>query len=174
MSGRLQPAAWLLENADLLPRGGAVLDVACGRGRHALWLAGAGFQVRAVDRHREAIELLRTTARQLGLSIDCAVIDLETDPPPDLGTACCDAIIVFNYLHRPLMPMLLGALAVGGRLVYETFTVAQAERGHPKNPHYLLKPGELRTLVAPLRVLRYREGDVEGRCVASIVAERVA
>ena len=63
------------------------------------------------------------------------------------------------------------ALSVGGRLFYETFTVDQAERGHPKNPHFLLRPGELRSLVAPLRVLRYREGEFGGRCLASVVAE---
>jgi SAM-dependent methyltransferase len=118
MNGGHQPSAWLLDNADLLPRGGAALDVACGRGRHALWLARKGFQVRALDRNAEAVEQLRSTARGLGLAMDCAVTDLETDPPPDLGTARYDLIVVFNYLHRPLMPTLERALAVGGRLVY--------------------------------------------------------
>ncbi len=174
MNGGHEPSAWLLDNADLLPRGGTALDVACGRGRHALWLARKGFQVRALDRNAEAVEQLRTTARGLGLVMDCAVVDLETDPPPDLGAARYDVIVVFNYLHRPLMPTLERALAMGGRLVYETFTVAQAERGHPKNPHFLLKPGELRTLVEPLQTLRYREGEVEERSVASIVAAKVA
>lgn len=173
MNGGQQPSAWLLDNEDLLPRGGAALDVACGRGRHALWLARKGFEVRALDRNAEAVEQVRLTARRLGLAMDCAVVDLETDPPPDLGAARYDVIVVFNYLHRPLMPMLQRALVAGGRLVYETFTVEQAERGHPKNPLFLLKPGELRTLVAPLHVLRYREGEAEGRCVASIVAEKV-
>ena len=84
-----------------------------------------------------------------------------------------DAIFVFNYLHRPLMPALRAALKPGGRLFYETFTTRQAERGHPKNPAFLLKDGELAELVAPLTVLRSREGDVDGRFVASIVAERV-
>jgi len=174
MTGGHQPSAWLIDNADLLPRGGAALDVACGRGRHALWLARKGFHVRALDRNAEAVEQLRATARQLGLPIDCEVLDLECDPPPDLGTARYDAIVVFNYLHRPLVPALQRALAAGGRLVYETFTVQQAERGHPRSPQFLLKPGELRTLVAPLHVLREREGEAEGRCVASIVAEKVA
>lgn len=174
MNGDHQPSAWLLDNADLLPGSGDALDVACGRGRHALWLARKGLQVRALDRNPGAVEHLRSTARRLGLSIDCAVIDLETDPPPDLGSGRYDAIVVFDYLHRPLLPTLERALAMGGRLVYETFTSAQAERGHPKNPHFLLRPGELRTLVAPLQTLRYREGEVEGRWVASIVAEKVA
>lgn len=168
-----KPSAWLIDNADLLPTRGLALDVACGRGRHALWLARAGFRVRALDRDVAALEVVRAEAARLGLAIECEAIDLETDPPPDLGATPYDAIVVFNYLHRPLMPVLRHALAVGGRLVYETFTVDQAARGRPSNPHFLLGPGELRSLVAPLRVLRYREGDVDGRCVASVVAERL-
>ncbi len=78
------PSAWMLENADLLPRGGRVLDVACGRGRHALLLASAGFDVRAIDRDPEAIAFVRDTAARLGLRIDAEVVDLETDPPPDI------------------------------------------------------------------------------------------
>lgn len=175
MTGGQKPSAWLIDNADLLPtRGGLALDVACGRGRHALWLARAGFRVRALDRDAAALEVVRSAAARLGLAIECEAIDLETDPLPDLGAVRYDAIVVFNYLHRPLMPVLLRALAVGGRLFYETFTIEQAARGRPSNPHFLLRPGELRSLVAPLHVLRYREGDVDGRCVASVVAERRA
>lgn len=165
------PAAWLIENADLLPRGGKVLDVACGRGRHALWLAGAGFDVHAIDRDPEKIDFLQATAERLHLSISCEVVDLETDPLPSLPGPC-DAVLVFNYLHRPLMPALRDALAPGGRLFYETFTTRQAERGHPTNPAFLLNAGELPTLVAPLGVIRWREHEVDGRFVASIVAER--
>jgi SAM-dependent methyltransferase len=166
------PAAWLLEHADLLPRGGVVLDVACGSGRHAVHLASAGFRVRAIDRDPDAIAFVETAARSRGLEVDCAVVDLETSPPPDLGLACFDAVLVFNYLHRPLFPALGNALRVGGRLFYETFTIAQASRGRPTNPAFLLQPGELQTLVAPLAVLHAREGEVDGRCVASVVAER--
>jgi len=164
-----EPAAWLIDNADLLPRGGKVLDVACGRGRHALWLAGAGFDVHAIDRDPDAIAFVQATADRLGLSLSCEVVDLETDPVPALPGPC-DAILVFNYLHRPLMPALLAALAPGGRLFYETFTSQQAERGHPKNPAFLLKPGELAALVGPLAVLRSREGEFDGRFLASVVA----
>lgn len=165
------PAAWLIENADLLPRGGKVLDVACGRGRHALLLASAGFDVHAIDRDPDAIDFLQSTAERLSLSLTCEVVDLETDPSPALPGPC-DAVLVFNYLHRPLMPALHAVLAPGGRLFYETFTTAQAERGHPKNPAFLLTAGELPRLVAPLAVLRSREGDFDGRFVASVAAER--
>lgn len=163
------PAAWLIENADLLPPGGKVLDVACGQGRHALWLARAGFDVHAIDRDPAKIEFLQETAERLHLSLSCEVVDLETDPLPSLPGPC-DAVLVFNYLHRPLMPALRGALAPGGRLFYETFTVRQAERGHPKNPDFLLAAGELSRLMAPLKVLRSREGEFDGRFVASVVA----
>lgn len=164
------PSPWLIENADLLPRGGKVLDVACGRGRHALLMASAGFDVRAIDRNPEAIDFLARTAARINLQIDAAVVDLETDPPPSLSPAAYDAILVFNYLHRALMPALRGALKPGGRLFYETFTTRQAERGHPKSPDFLLRAGELRELMAPLTIVRSREGEFDGRFIASVVA----
>jgi len=165
------PSSWLIENADLLPRGGRVLDVACGRGRHALLLASAGFDVHAIDRDAGAMPFLETTAKRLHVPISCDVVDLETGRPV-LAQSAYDAVFVFNYLHRPLMPALCAALKPGGRLFYETFTIRQAERGHPTNPAFLLLDGELPQLVAPLVVLRSREGEVDGRFVASVVAER--
>ena len=165
------PAPWLIDNADLLRRGGKVLDVACGRGRHALLMASAGFDVRAIDRNPQAIEFLKITARRLNLHVDAAIVDLETEPPPDLA-GTFDAILVFNYLHRPLMPALRDAVAPGGRIFYETFTARQAERGHPKNPDFLLRDGELAELVTPLSIVRAREGEFDGRFIGSIVAER--
>lgn len=166
------PASWLLENADLLPRGGRVLDVACGRGRHSLLLAGAGFEVTAIDRDEGAIARLRATADRLGFPITTQVIDLETEPPPSLGSQLYDAVLVFNYLHRPLVPMLREATKAGGRIFYETFTGRQAERGHPTNPAFLLKDGEIEGLMKPFRVVRSRAGDIEGRWIASVVAAR--
>jgi tellurite methyltransferase len=166
------PSTWLLENADLLPRGGTVLDVACGRGRHALLLASAGFDVRAIDRDPEAIDFLNDTASRLSLKLEAQVVDLETDLPPRLSPAAHDAVLVFNYLHRPLMPALRETVKAGGRIFYETFTTRQAERGHPRNPAFLLKEGEIAELIAPCSVLRSREGEFDGRFIASVVAER--
>ena len=77
-----------------------------------------------------------------------------------------------HYLHRPLFPPLLAALRPGGVLVYETFTIAQAARGKPTNPDFLLRPGELRDLVGSLELLAWREGEFDGRDVASVVAQK--
>jgi len=165
------PSSWLLENLDLLPRAGRSLDVACGRGRHALLLAAAGFPVEAVDRDAGLIDELRATAERLELPIRAEVRDLEAGTA-DLGTDAYDLVLVFHYLHRPLFPALVRALAPGGLLLYETFTVEQARRGRPKNPDFLLEPGELRRIVAPLVVLREREGEFEGRMVAGVAARK--
>ena len=162
---------WLTDNRDLWPTRGKVLDVACGRGRHALLLAQSGLHVRAIDRNPDAIAELRAEADRLGLPIEADVIDLETDPPSGLGASRYDMIVVINYLHRPLMPMIRAAVKPGGRVFYETFTTRQAERGKPRNPAFLLRDGELRELMAPLAILRSREGDIDGRFIASIVAE---
>lgn len=166
------PAAWLTANRDLWPPAGTALDVACGRGRHSLLMAQAGLRVRAIDRDPDAIAALGSAAARLALPIETAVVDLETDPPPPLGDSLYEMIVVFNYLHRPLLPAIRAAVKPGGRIFYETFTTRQAERGRPRNPAFLLNDGELSELLAPLAVLRAREGDVDGRFVASIVAER--
>jgi SAM-dependent methyltransferase len=166
------PAAWLIDNRRLLPRTGMALDLACGRGRHALWLAAQGFRVSAIDRDAEALGHLAEEARSRGLSaIVTAVGDLERGDrvvPADTF----DVIVAVHYLHRPLFPQLIDALRPGGVLVYETFTTAQAARGKPTNPHFLLRPGELLQLIRPLSVLASREGEFEGRDVASVVARK--
>ena len=165
-------AEWLLGNRDLWPERGRVLDVACGKGRHALLMAQSGLHVRAIDRNADAIAALENEAERRGLRIDAAVVDLETDPPPSLGESLYDAVLVFNYLHRPLMPAIRAAVKPGGHVFYETFTTKQAERGHPRNPAFLLRDGELVQLMAPLSIVRTREGDVGGRFIASVVARR--
>ncbi|HEX9188583.1 MAG TPA: rhodanese-like domain-containing protein [Vicinamibacteria bacterium] len=165
------PSSWLLANALLAPRGARTLDVACGRGRHALLLAGAGFPVRAVDRDPEQVVWLNALARRLRLPLDAAVVDLENGGA-FLGEEEWELVLVFNYLHRPLFPALARALMPGGVLLYETYTREQAARGRPTNPDHLLERGELPSLVAPLEVLRQREGTFEGRSVASVAARK--
>lgn len=166
-----EPSQWLLESLSLIPRDGTVLDVACGRGRHALLLARSGWRVHAIDRDLAALEDLRATAEAAELPITIEVLDLE-DGTPSLGHQRYGGVVVFNYLHRPLLPAIIDAIAPGGVLVYETFTAGQAERGHPKNPAFLLQQGELPQLVKPLEILRSREGEFDGNLLASIVAAR--
>ncbi|HWI18780.1 MAG TPA: rhodanese-like domain-containing protein [Vicinamibacterales bacterium] len=166
------PSPWLIENADLLSRGGRVLDVACGRGRHALLLASAGFQVHAVDRDPDAVAFVEQTADRLSVQLQADVIDLETAPPPSLGSQEYDLVLGFNYLHRALMPAIRDAVKPGGLIYYQTFTTRQAERGRPTNPAFLLREGELAELLAPFTVLRAREGEFDGAFVSSIVARR--
>jgi SAM-dependent methyltransferase len=161
----------LTDHRSLLPARGDALDVACGRGRNALWLAAQGFVVRAVDRDRAAVEALESEAERMQLPIEGVVVDLESGDPR-LGVSAFDLVVVTNYLHRPLFPSLLAALRPGGTLVYETFTREQARRGKPTNPAFLLEPDELRQLVAPLVILAAREGEAEGRAVASVIARR--
>jgi SAM-dependent methyltransferase len=167
----MPPAIWVQNHAHLLPVSGRALDVACGRGRHALWLAARGLNVLALDRDPESIRAVRETATQCGLPVIAEVRDLETGDV-SLRKNLFDVIVVAHYLHRPLFPALLTALRGDGLLIYETFTRAQALRGKPTNPDFLLAEGELRRLVEPLEIVDYREGLFEEREVASVVARK--
>ena len=166
------PSSWLVASSSLVPPGARTLDVACGRGRHALFLAAAGSMVRALDRDADRVERLNALARRLRLPLDAEVADLENGGA-DLGDGEWELILVFNYLHRPLFPALVRALRPGGILLYETFTTEQGERhGRPSKPEHLLDPGELPRLVAPLEVVREREGEFDGAHVASVAARK--
>jgi len=162
------PCHWLVDNRHFLPRAGEALDIACGSGRHAIWLAESGLTTTAVDRDAVAMESLSQEAARRGLALSAKVVDLENGQP-FLEPRSFDVIVGVHYLHRALFPALVAALRPGGVLVYETFTRAQAARGKPTNPAFLLEPGELMDLVRPLEILAYREGDFEGRMVASVV-----
>jgi len=129
------PSDWVARWTPLLPPAAQVLDVACGHGRHVRWLADAGHRVTAVDRDAALLTPLASHAETL-------VADLEADPWPLPGRRF-DAVIVTNYLWRPLFPALKTAVAPGGLLIYETFAQAQAALGRPRRPEFLLRPGEL-------------------------------
>jgi len=140
---------------------GPVLDLACGRGRHALAAAAEGVDVVAVDRDADALASLAATAAHRGLQgrIEVHALDLESAAPPALPRAPYAAILVFRYLHRPLAPRLAAALAPGGLLLYETFTTAQRGLGWgPSRDAFLLAPGELPTLFPTLDVETFEEG----------------
>jgi len=151
MSNHPSASDWVLRFAHLVPDSLPVLDVACGGGRHARWFATAGHDVVAVDRDFAALRSLAGIARVQPLQAD-----LEAAPWPFLDTAF-GAVIVTNYLHRPLFPVLRAALAPGGVLIYETFAAGNERHGRPANPDFLLQPGELLRASAGLRVLAYED-----------------
>ena len=146
------PSAWVMRWADRVPAGGSVLDLACGNGRHARYFAGRGHPVAAVDRDAGKLERL---AGIPGITTHSA--DLEGGPWPYGGRQFA-GIVVVNYLHRPLFPRLLEALAPEGALIYETFAAGNERYGRPANPAFLLNPGELLEVVRDrLRVVAYEE-----------------
>ena len=110
------PCGWLTGNQHLLPASGNALDLACGSGRHAIWLAGHGFRTVAVDRDAAAIDALNQEAARRGLPVRTQVVDLENGQS-FLEPASFDLIVVVHYLHRPLFPSLVSALRTGGVLV---------------------------------------------------------
>ena len=150
----LPPSAWVRRWSAFIRPGGAVLDVACGAGRHARWLARLGFEVDAVDRAPELFTSPPPNVTLVGA-------DIEGGPWPYAGRRF-DAIVVTNYLHRPLLPVLADSLEPGGVLIYETFARGNERFGKPSNPEYLLAPGELLDAVrGRLRVLGYEDVVVE-------------
>lgn len=132
-----EPSDWVVRFAPLIPPNGQVLDVACGKGRHARYLSGRGYRVTALDRDPEA---LRSIDSLPGGEVVCA--DIESGPWP-FPSGNFDALVVTNYLHRPLFPAIFGALRSGGVLIYETFARGNEKHGRPANPDFLLAPGEL-------------------------------
>lgn len=149
-----EPASWVVRWAPRIAAGGAVLDLACGSGRHARHLAALGLQVEAVDKDAVALAGLQ------GLrGIDPVVADLEAGMWP-YGGRRFDAIIVTNYLHRPLFPWLMAALAPGGLLIYETFRQGNESYGRPSNPAFLLAPQELLVVARDggLQVVAFEDG----------------
>lgn len=156
MSGNpvLTVSPWLARWAGRITAGGRVLDLACGTGRHAVYLAQRGHPVSAVDIDLALSEPNRTVA-----GVQWRRADLEAEPWPFQGEIF-QAVVVTNYLHRPLFAPLLAALAPGGVLIYETFSMGQARYGRPRNPAHLLMPGELLEQVrGQLRVLAYEDLD---------------
>ncbi len=145
-----EPSPWVVRWAPLIAKGGCVLDLAAGFGRHTRWLAARGHAVTAVDRDAEAMAALADVAETL-------VADIENAPWP-LGTRTFDAVVVTHYLWRPLLPAIVAATNPGGLLLYETFAAGNASVGRPSNPDFLLLPGELLAATAGLRVVAYEDG----------------
>jgi SAM-dependent methyltransferase len=164
----IEPSPWVQRWAHLIRRGGTVLDVACGSGRHLRWLHAQGFALTGVDRDAAAVEPLHA----LG---EVVVADIERGPWPLAGRSF-DAVVVTNYLWRPLLATLVASVAPGGALIYETFAAGNERFGKPGNPDFLLQPGELLQACATLQVVAYEDGLLDGppRRVQRIAARRQA
>ena len=145
-----EASAWVRRWTPLIAGGGSVLDVACGQGRHVRWLAGQGYRVTGVDRNADAIASLTPWGEMVAA-------DIEEGPWPFDGRRF-DAVVVTNYLWRPLMGRIVDAVGVGGVLIYETFAQGHQTIGRPSNPDHLLRPGELLALASSLRIVAYEDG----------------
>ena len=141
---------WIERFADLAPPASPVLDLAAGGGRHARYFARRGHPVLAVDRDVSRLEG--------GLAWD-----LEDGGPWPFADRRFGVVVVVNYLHRPRLPEIVSLVGAGGLLLYETFAEGQQAFGRPRNPDFLLRPGELlRAVEGRLVVLGYEHGRVEG------------
>ena len=142
------PSEWVVRWAPLVERG-PVLDVASSSGRHARLFAARGLDVIAVDREPQSIP-----------GVKFVQADLEGGRPWPFAGQRFAAIVVTNYLHRPLFRSIEDSLAAGGVLIYETFMLGNERFGRPSNPDFLLRPGELRDAFAELKVIAFEEGEV--------------
>jgi len=169
------PTRWVEESLPFLEsaRGlGPVLDLACGNGRNAVFLALRGFDAIGCDVLESALDRTRALARSSGVRVGTWLVDLERDERP-LAQGAFGAIVVLNYLHRPLAGSIRDAVVPGGVVVYETFTTEQRRLfGKPRRPRFLLEPGELPRLFFGFEILAAREAVEPGRAVASLVARR--
>lgn len=146
-----------------LVKHGPVLDMASGAGRHARFFAERNLAVVAVDRQRQSIP-----------GVKFVQADLEDGSPWPFAGQRFGGIVVTNYLHRPLLPVLAGALAEGGVLIYETFMAGHERYGRPSNPNFLLRPGELLQAFAALTVVAFEQGDTGKSVVQRLCAIRGA
>jgi SAM-dependent methyltransferase len=149
----LSPSAWVRRFVVLIRRGGHVLELAAGSGRHTRLLIDMGLRVTAVDRDTAGLQPLA------GLRCEVRAMDLETGAPWPLGGGY-DGIVVTNYLHRPLLTPLAAALAPEGVLIYETFMAGNERFGRPRNPDFLLQPGELLRAFLGLTIVAFEQGEV--------------
>lgn len=150
-----EPAsAWVERFAPLVPQGGPVLDLACGAGRHTRLFRRLGHPVTAVDRDIDALGALAEDTE-----IEAVRADLEDGSPWPTEARRFAGIVVANYLHRPILSRLLDALDEAGVLIYETFASGNERFGRPRNPDFLLRPGELLEVArGRLRIVAFEDG----------------
>ena len=170
------PSTVLYENAHLLPSHGEGLDLACGMGGNAIFLASKKLQVQAWDVSTTALNKLKQYSELMNLSIKVSERDVENNPP---DKNIFDVVAVSQFLHRATFNNLCGSLKIGGLLFYQTFTLEKTQNVGPSNPDFLLTKNELLNLCNEMEVLVYREEGVQGdslkgwRNQAMIVAKRI-
>ena len=157
LHGLEPPSAWVKRWSHLVKPQGTVLDVACGYGRHAYYFYEQNHAVALVDRAQAAIDSIAIPAH----ACEKVTADIENGPWPFTGRQF-DAVVVTNYLWRPLMPTLLASLSPGGVLIYETFAAGNETVGKPSSPDFLLRPGELLDVCKDLRVVAFEDGFLAG------------
>lgn len=163
------PSQWVTRFAALAPPGGAVLDLACGGGRHGRFFLERGHAVTFVDRDTSGVADLAGRA-----GVEIVEADLEAGPGWPFGGRRFAGVVVTNYLWRPLLPVLAGAVETRGVLIYETFALGNEAYSRPRNPDHLLRPGELlEAFGEALQVVAYEHGvrhDPKPRVVQRIAA----
>jgi len=170
--GSEAPSPWVQRWSHLVPAQGRVLDLACGMGRHTRWFLARGHTVTAVDRSAPALAAVAALASS-GNNLETLEADLENAAWPLAGRTF-DAVVVTNYLWRPLLGPITASVAPGGVLIYETFAAGNEAFGRPSRPDFLLQPGELLTACAGLQIVAYEHGLLDGpkRVVQRIAAVR--
>ena len=173
----LNPAAFLTEHLGVFLDGalpGPVLDLACGGGHNGVFLAAEGLSVVCCDRSAEALRRTQDLADEQGVTVSSWQADLEREGVNPLRIDFYGGVLVFRYLHRPLIPHIRESLKAGGVVMYETFTVEQLRFGKPRNPDFLLEKGELRGWFEDWEVIDFFEGIRGGpeRAVAQIVCRK--
>lgn len=165
------PSPWVTRFAHLIAPSKTILDVACGAGRHVKLFANKGCTVTALDISNEALQAVAAHSP----SVRRVQADIENAPWP-LSGETFDAVVVTNYLWRPVFPKLLASLKEGGILIYETFAVGNEAVGKPARPDFLLESKELLLRCAGLHVIAYEEGFLTepDRYVQRIVATKAA
>lgn len=157
-----------------LERDSGVLDLACGHGRNGLFLARHNVSVIFADNNEVALHSIAEELKHSKLEGECWLVDFEVAGSHPLKGKLFDAVMVFNYLHRPLLNDIKAAIRPGGLIIYETFTIRQREFGRPSNPDFLLQETELHSAFEDWDILQEFEGEAVNpkRAIASVVARR--
>ncbi len=167
----MQASDWIVRWTHLLRPKSHVLDIACGGGRHVRWFVDQGHTVTGIDRDISQCAAHGPSAVLLQADVEDSAWPLQT---PEGEPRKFDAVVVTNYLWRPLLPTIVQSVAPGGVLLYETFAAGNAAFGRPARPDFLLHPRELLETFGDWDIVAYENGLLENprRAVQRIAAVR--